>query len=180
MKWWCFMPLLCTLFRLNIDTDVTKAWVVHKWYIILIISSLLFWGSYRPSASPSYEASSHVKNYAYSGKLLLLSLKQIWWFNTACPLRHVTFSCRVNGFINSSFPSILKNIGNFLIIFLRARTTASPPPPPGFVCMQLQLEHYFTDHSPMTVSPWLGTLTGQDDWVQKHRNTIECPERVLS
>ena len=32
------------------------------------------WGSvsYRPSASPSYEASSHVKNYAYSGKLLLL------------------------------------------------------------------------------------------------------------
>ena len=31
------------------------------------------WGSvsYRPSASPSYEASSHVKNYAYSGKLLL-------------------------------------------------------------------------------------------------------------
>ena len=34
------------------------------------------WGSvsYRPSASPSYEASSHVKNYAYSGKLLLLLL----------------------------------------------------------------------------------------------------------
>ena len=27
--------------------------------------------SYRPSASPSYEASSHVNNYAYSGKLLL-------------------------------------------------------------------------------------------------------------
>ena len=24
--------------------------------------------SYRPSASPSYEASSHVNNYAYSGK----------------------------------------------------------------------------------------------------------------
>ena len=30
--------------------------------------------SYRPTVSPSYEASSHVKNYAYSGKLLLLSL----------------------------------------------------------------------------------------------------------
>ena len=31
------------------------------------------WGSvsYRPSVSPSYEASSHVNNYAYSGKLLL-------------------------------------------------------------------------------------------------------------
>ena len=29
--------------------------------------------SYRPSASPSYEASSHVNNYAYSGKLLLLN-----------------------------------------------------------------------------------------------------------
>ena len=28
--------------------------------------------SYRPYASPSYEASSHVKNYVYSGKLLLL------------------------------------------------------------------------------------------------------------
>ena len=34
------------------------------------------WGSvsYRPSASSSYEASSHVNNYAYSGKLLLLLL----------------------------------------------------------------------------------------------------------
>ena len=36
----------------------------------------IFYGSgsvsYRPSASPSYEASSHVNNYAYSGKLLLL------------------------------------------------------------------------------------------------------------
>ena len=30
--------------------------------------------SYRPSASPSYVASSHVKNNAYSGKLLLLLL----------------------------------------------------------------------------------------------------------
>ena len=30
--------------------------------------------SYRPSASPSYDASSHVKNYAYSGKLLLVLL----------------------------------------------------------------------------------------------------------
>ena len=28
--------------------------------------------SYRPSASPSYGASSHVNNYVYSGKLLLL------------------------------------------------------------------------------------------------------------
>ena len=28
---------------------------------------------YRPSSSPSYEASSHVKNYAYSSKLLNLT-----------------------------------------------------------------------------------------------------------
>ena len=30
------------------------------------------WGSvsYRPSASSSYEASSHVNNYAYSGKII--------------------------------------------------------------------------------------------------------------
>ena len=33
--------------------------------------------SYIPSASPSYEASNHVNNYAYSGKLLLLLLLNI-------------------------------------------------------------------------------------------------------
>ena len=32
---------------------------------------------YRPSASPSYEASSHVKYYAYSCKLLSLILLDV-------------------------------------------------------------------------------------------------------
>ena len=37
------------------------------------------WGSvsYRPSVSSSYEASSHVNSYAYSGKLLLLLLQSV-------------------------------------------------------------------------------------------------------
>ena len=55
------------------------------------------WGgvSYRPSASPSNEASSHVNNYAYSGKLILLLLE-----STSLHYYHVIL-CVLIGYITT-------------------------------------------------------------------------------
>ena len=44
--------------------------------------------TYRPSASPSYEASSHDKNYAYSGKLLQLNNPYPWYVHS-----HILLCC---------------------------------------------------------------------------------------
>ena len=54
------------------------------------------WGSvsYRPFACPSYEASSHVKNYAYSGKLLLFL--SITLHNPFAHEDNVCVSCKVD------------------------------------------------------------------------------------
>ena len=55
------------------------------------------WGgvSYRPSASPANEASSHVNTYAYSGKLILLLLE-----STSLQYYHVIL-CVLIGYITT-------------------------------------------------------------------------------